>query len=105
MTVLPNAPIDSATGLPIPTIAVATNGDGTYLSSIISDQGTVYNIGTDGGYTCTSVSIGSDNSLSMVRSDGTVYVWNDISKISASGIAPDSTLTGLLGTVTSVEVS
>ena len=105
MTVLPNAPIDPATGLPIPTIIVGTDGNGTYLTSVISDQGTIYNIGTDGGYTCTSISIGSDNSLSMVRSDGTVYVWNDISKISASGISPDTTLTGLLGTVSSVETT
>jgi hypothetical protein len=37
MTVLPNAPIDSETGLPIATIAVAT--DGGY--SIIKDDGTV----------------------------------------------------------------
>ena len=37
MTVLPNAPIDDATGLPIPTIAVATNGG----VSIIKDDGTV----------------------------------------------------------------
>ena len=37
MTVLPNAPIDSATGLPVPTIAVAT--DSGY--SIIKDNGNV----------------------------------------------------------------
>ena len=37
MTVLPNAPIDSATGLPVPTIAVATEGG----TSIIKDDGTV----------------------------------------------------------------
>ena len=37
MTVLPNAPIDSATGLPVPTIAVATD-DGV---SVIKDDGTV----------------------------------------------------------------
>ena len=37
MTVLPNAPIDSATGLPVPTIAVATNGG----VSVIKDDGTV----------------------------------------------------------------
>ena len=37
MTVLPNALIDSATGLPIPTIAVATDGG----LSIINDDGTV----------------------------------------------------------------
>ena len=37
MTVLPNAPIDDATGLPVPTIAVATGGG----YSIIKDDGTV----------------------------------------------------------------
>lgn len=37
MTVLPNAPIDDATGLPIPTIAVATDGG----VSVIKDDGTV----------------------------------------------------------------
>ena len=37
MTVLPNAPIDDATGLPVPTIAVATDGG----VSVIKDDGTV----------------------------------------------------------------
>jgi len=37
MTVLPNAPIDPSTGLPIPTIAVATDGG----FSVIKDDGTV----------------------------------------------------------------
>jgi len=37
MTVLPNAPIDSATGLQVPTIAVATNGG----VSVIKDDGNV----------------------------------------------------------------
>jgi len=40
MTVLPNAPIDDATGLPIPTIAVATNGG----VSVIKDDGTVVDL-------------------------------------------------------------
>jgi hypothetical protein len=40
MTVLPNAPIDAATGLPVPTIAVATNGG----VSVIKDDGTVVDI-------------------------------------------------------------
>ena len=40
MTVLPNAPIDDATGLPIPTIAVGTDGG----VSIIKDDGTVVDI-------------------------------------------------------------
>jgi hypothetical protein len=42
MTVLPNAPIDSATGLPVPTIAVATDGG----VSVIKDDGTVVDITT-----------------------------------------------------------
>jgi hypothetical protein len=40
MTVLPNAPIDPATGLPIPTIAVATDGG----VSVIKDDGTVIDL-------------------------------------------------------------
>ena len=43
MTVLPNAPIDAATGLPVPTIAVATQGG----TSIIRDDGTVVSGGED----------------------------------------------------------
>ena len=40
MTVLPNAPIDDDTGLPIPTIAVATDGG----VSVIKDDGSVVDI-------------------------------------------------------------
>ena len=40
MTVLPNAPIDDATGLPVPTIAVAIQPG----ISIITDSGTVYDL-------------------------------------------------------------
>tara|TARA_B100001287_G_scaffold266510_1_gene260531 strand:- start:695 stop:3592 length:2898 start_codon:yes stop_codon:yes gene_type:complete len=40
MTVLPNAPVDSATGLPIPTIAVATDGG----VSVIKDDVSVVDI-------------------------------------------------------------
>ena len=43
MTVLPNAPIDPSTGLPVPTIAVATAGG----VSVIRDDGTVYDITSD----------------------------------------------------------
>ena len=46
MTVLPNAPIDDATGLPVPTIAVATDGG----VSVIKDDGNVVDI-TANGYT------------------------------------------------------
>ena len=40
MTVLPNAPIDPSTGLPVPTIAVATNGG----VSVIKDDGQVFDL-------------------------------------------------------------
>jgi hypothetical protein len=40
VTVLPNAPIDADTGLPVPTIAVATDGG----VSVIKDDGTVVDI-------------------------------------------------------------
>ena len=40
VTVLPNAPIDADTGLPVPTIAVATNGG----VCVIKDDGTVVDI-------------------------------------------------------------
>ena len=40
MTVLPDAPVDSITGLPVPTIAVATNGG----VSVIKEDGTVVDL-------------------------------------------------------------
>ena len=61
MTVLPNAPIDSVTGLPVPTIAVATNGG----VSVITDSGAVY----DSDYTeaIRDVAFDGDNTLFYVR--------------------------------------
>ena len=53
MTVLPNAPIDSTTGLPTPTIAVATNGG----TSIIRDDGTVVNSTSNTGYPAKRIDI------------------------------------------------
>ena len=47
MTVLPNAPIDASTGLPTPTIAVATDAG----FSIIKDDGTVIDKGVSGTVT------------------------------------------------------
>ena len=45
MTVLPNAPIDDATGLPVPTIAVGTEGG----LSVITDSGSVFDDVTSAG--------------------------------------------------------
>ncbi len=55
MTVLPNAPIDSATGLPVPTIAVATNGG----VSVIKDDGTV--VDSNNTATMESIAISGDS--------------------------------------------
>ena len=60
MTVLPNAPIDDATGLPIPTIALATNGG----VSIIKDDGTVFDvIDSNGARKCYDVSFTKDHKI------------------------------------------
>ena len=56
MTVLPNAPIDSSTGLPIPTIVVGTEGG----FSIIKDNGTVIS-GATGSNSLKTLSISDDN--------------------------------------------
>jgi trimeric autotransporter adhesin len=59
MTVLPNAPIDAATGLPVPTIAVATDGG----VSVIKDDGTVVDITRSQGTSYPKVEITSDGKL------------------------------------------
>ena len=61
MTVLPNAPIDDATGLPVPTIAVATDGG----VSVIKDDGNVYDLtSSQGSYnTVTSVQFNSNGDI------------------------------------------
>ena len=65
MTVLPNAPIDAATGLPVPTIAVATAGG----VSVITDSGAVYD--TTVGFTPVgAVSFDADGNLFNRRSVG-----------------------------------
>ena len=61
MTVLPDAPIDEDTGLPVPTIAVATDGG----VSVIKDDGTVVDI-TSGGYSYIDI---TNNRIWVSRSD------------------------------------
>jgi len=64
MTVLPNAPVDSATGLPIPTIAIATAGG----TSVIKDDGTVVDFND---------ALGSTRPVSTVAIRGNDIVhWN-----------------------------
>jgi len=68
MTVLPNAPIDSATGLPIPTIAVATDGG----VSVIKDDGSVVSGGeANAGWAVRNITIDSNGTI--WGSEGTSY--------------------------------
>jgi len=61
MTVLPNAPIDADTGLPVPTIAVATDGG----VSVIKDDGSVVDItyNSAGWGKTAHVAFGKDNQI------------------------------------------
>ena len=61
MTVLPNAPIDAATGLPVPTIAVATDGG----LSVITDSGAVYDSDSTTGLR--DVAFDEDNTVYYMR--------------------------------------
>jgi hypothetical protein len=73
MTVLPNAPIDLATDLPVPTIAVATNGG----VSVIQDDGSVRNLSFSSFSGTTSLAFLEDGRLICVRdaiSNGSKYV-------------------------------
>ena len=67
MTVLPNAPIDDATGLPVPTIAVATAGG----VSVIRDDGIVYDLNVV-NRPYSSVDFTSDNLIFAVENPGGV---------------------------------
>ena len=67
MTVLPSAPIDSATGLPVPTIALATDGG----TSIIKGDGTVIDITP---YSDDYVAF-DNNNLIIGRGDGSAIVY------------------------------
>ena len=63
MTVLPNAPIDADTGLPVPTIAVATDGG----VSVIKDDGTVVDITASAGASYNGVGfISFDSNHNMI---------------------------------------
>ena len=75
MTVLPNAPIDAATGLPVPTIGIATNGG----VSVIRDDGTVVDITqSSASYTETNYVVLSEEgtvTLAYNNSGGLEYGW------------------------------
>ena len=84
MTVLPNAPIDDATGLPIPTIAVATAGG----VSVIKDNGNVWDDTSSSGVTAGVASVEFVNdTLYYGRggAGGNLYVKTSIGSVSATG--------------------
>jgi len=66
-TVLPNSQIDDATGLPVPTIAVATRRG----VSIIKDNGSVADLEHDGGTheTCRNIAFSEDKTKVLFESD------------------------------------
>ena len=84
MTVLPNAPIDAATGLPVPTIAVATDGG----VSVIKDDGTVVDVNDSlGGTRPTDHLVIRGNDITIYnRNNGTVQQFFD-----ALNLSTDST--------------
>jgi hypothetical protein len=75
MTVLPNAPIDSATGLPVPTIAVATDRG----TSVIKDDGTVVDFNDALGSTrpVSTVAIRGNDILHWNINNGTIQQFFD----------------------------
>ena len=64
MTILPNAPIDDDTGLPVPTIAVATDGG----VSVIKDDGTVISTVSDTNYKVHNIDLQANGNLFAVLS-------------------------------------
>ena len=79
MTVLPNAPIDAATGLPVPTIAVATDGG----VSVIKDDGTV----VDSAYT------GNAGSISFTDDNGLLFALHSAATHSSIYLAANDVFT------------
>ena len=90
MTVLPNAPIDSATGLPVPTIAVATDGG----VSVIKDDGSVVDSSSTGSYRAVAFD-GSD----LYWAGGSLVRKNDVSLLTADGWNADLEYQASSGTV------
>ena len=83
MTVLPNAPVDDATGLPVPTIALATAGG----VSVIKGDRNVWDDTSSSGVTAGVASVEFVNdTLYYGRggSGGNLYVKTSIGSVSAN---------------------
>lgn len=95
MTVLPDAPIDPATGLPVPTIAVATNGG----VSVITDSGVVWDYGTGestGAKIVRSVDLDGANAI-IVNSQGTVVSFDVADLVSDTPFFATISIAGYFG--------
>ena len=80
MTVLPDAPVDAATGLPVPTIAVGcgVTGQANGGTSIIHNDGTVVDIVANtgaGGYACYDLAFGPNHELITTQSYLRSYLY------------------------------
>ena len=88
MTVLPNAPIDDATGLPVPTIAVATSGG----VSVIKDTGDVVDAVGNTFDVVNNISFDSNNriicSSGTAGTDQAFFSTFDIPSSDASSVFP-----------------
>ena len=88
MTVLPNAPIDDATGLPVPTIAVATNAG----VSVIKDTGDVVDAVGNTFDVVNNISFDSNNriicSSGTAGTDQAFFSTFDIPSSDASSVFP-----------------
>jgi hypothetical protein len=83
MAVLPNAPIDAATGLPVPTIAVATDGG----VSVIKDDGNVFDFTSATTPNTNFVSFTEDDRICFFADDsGANYKWVQIFDIPSSDV-------------------
>ena len=84
MTVLPSAPIDDATGLPVPTIAVATDGG----VSVITDSGNVWDITSTSNVTPITrfVQFTEKNEVLFMADSGSSAKWMEIFDIPTSDI-------------------
>ncbi|WP_457572811.1 LamG-like jellyroll fold domain-containing protein, partial [Desulfolithobacter sp.] len=87
ITVLAQAQTDQVTGLPIPTIAVATDGG----FSIIHDNRTVVHIPMNNVQTGRAVSFRGNSLIAVpwysANNDSRVYVYNDVSKLTSDTAA------------------
>jgi hypothetical protein len=86
VTVLPDAPVDPATGLQVPTVAVATDGG----VSVIKDDGTVFDI-TNYGQTPTAVGFTNISGTQQIITQGRFSGWSIILNVPTGDVSLGTT--------------